>query len=676
MNGKDFFAQIASAPPMSKLHPSIGEFFKDYLTGEKTVCFMDKQVVNTHFPPYPSGAFNGLANQLLGPADRRQMYSVTLAVTNRCHFNCWHCYNAGRNQHDLPLEVIRDLAGKLQEQGAIMIDLTGGEPLLRPDLEEICACFDDRSCVIVGTTGWELTPVRARSLRDSGVFGMGISLDSADESEHDRLRGKKGAFRVATQALTIAAEAGLYPYVVSVATREFLEHARFEAFMIFAKQLGALEVHLLEPCPTGRLAGRADVILTAAERRQIVQHQHAVAQRKDLPILSTFTYLEGAEAFGCGAGLTHLYIDGSGELCPCNLIPLSFGNIAQEPLETALARMRQYFRQPRATCIGRTLNRHIKSDILPTPPDLSCAICAKYLPQDHALPKFFQIRTQAHAVAGLTELERAYNHVSASYDDFWTVQAGIPVRELIQRLNWNGTEKVFEAGCGSGFATALLAGKLRQGGSLTAADISEGMLLNARRHLQSHALRNVEFKCGDALQLLQSAHDLNIVFSSWVLGYIPVRPFLAAAGQALTAGGTVAFIVHKEDSPRREFGIFAELVGHDPAVLLKQVAFDFPRDPRHVREELKIAGLEPVDVWEGQCVFHYPSAEQVLEHLLKSGAGTVFYEAVDPVRRDELTREFLGKLREKRDSETGFDVCHDYVACIARKNGITGGGSR
>ena len=49
--------------------------------------------------------------------------------------------------------------------------------------------------------------------------------------------------------------------MVSVATREFLEPAHFERFMRFAGEIGALEVHLLEPSATGNLAGRADVLL-------------------------------------------------------------------------------------------------------------------------------------------------------------------------------------------------------------------------------------------------------------------------------------------------------------------------------------------------------------------------------------------------------------------------------
>jgi MoaA/NifB/PqqE/SkfB family radical SAM enzyme/protein-L-isoaspartate O-methyltransferase len=668
MKGNDLFARIAASPSMSAMHPRIAEFFNGYLRGEKAVAFGNQWVINTHFPPVPSLAFDGLIAQIQETSGRQRLYSVTMAVTNRCHLKCWHCYNAGRDQHDIPLPVIRDLAAKLQDQGAIMIDLTGGEPLLRPDLEEICSSFDARSCVIVGTTGNGLTPERAKSLRSSGVFGVGISLDSMDEHEHDRLRGRKGAFQTATQALSVAAGAGLYPYIVSVSTREFIQPAHFYPFMDLAKKLGALEVHLLEPCPTGRLAGHAEVALTSAEREQIIRYQHEVASRDDLPILSTFTYLEGPDAFGCGAGLTHLYIDGSGELCPCNLVPISFGNIAREPLETVLDRMRQYFRQPRTTCVGRTLTRHVQSDVIPTPPDISCALCEKYLPQEHDVPKFFSIRNQTLEAAGTVELTDAYNHVYESYDDFWTVKAGGPTTELIERLDWHGSEKVLEAGCGSGFATAQLAQRLSKGGSILAVDISEGMQKIARRRLQALSLSNVEFKCGDALQTLFSTRDLDLVFSSWVLGYIPVPPFMAAADQSLKIGGRLAFLVHKENSPQREFGLFTQLVAREPSVLTKQIAFGFPRDAVHVREQLQATRLEPVDIWEGHCIFHYETAEQVFEHLLKSGAGTVFYEAVVESRRKELTVEFISLLKKTVEPGKGFDVVHDYVACIAKKS--------
>ncbi|HOY57900.1 MAG TPA: methyltransferase domain-containing protein [Verrucomicrobiota bacterium] len=666
--GDRFFARIAREAPFTRMHPRVAAFFKDYLAKEKAVAFGERFVVNTHFPPYPSPAFDRLAEQFgeIGNAAARRLYSVTLAVTNRCPFRCWHCYNAGRSQQDLPLAVLRDLAAQLQDRGAVMVTLTGGEPLLREDLPEIAAAFDARSCLILGTTGEGLSPERAVELKHRGVFAAGISLDSHLAVEHDRLRGRPGAFESALRALGVARDAGLYPYVVSVATREFLVRERFMPFLRFAAAAGACEVHLLEPSASGRLAAQAGVLLTAAERRRIFEYQAEVAQDSTLPILSSFAYLESPAAFGCGAGLTHLYIDGSGEVCPCNLVPLSFGNVAREPLDTILGRMGRCFSRPRTVCVGRILAGRTPSTALPLGPEQSLAICEQHLPQAHALPRFFRIRDAAGgADVGAAELRKAYDRVRDDYDEFWVTAAGAPVERLIADLALRGGERVFEAGCGTGFATAQLA---RHAGDVLAVDLSEGMMTRARRRLDEAGVRNVRFQAGDALDALGAGGLFDLVFSSWVLGYIPMAPFLAAAHRALTGGGRLAFIVHKEQSPREPLEVFGELVAEDPSVLLKRVTFDFPRNADHVRTLVSAAGFGVQTVSEGEVVFRYPTARQVLDHLLKSGAGTAFYDAIDPDRREALTERFLENLTRRQTPGTGFEVRHEYVACVAVKS--------
>lgn len=666
MRGDEFFLQVARRPPFTKLHPKVAGFFRDYLAGEKVVRFGDASVINTNLPPYPSPAFDNLVEQFryLGDAAERRLYSVTLAVTNRCPYRCWHCYNAGRCQQDLPLPVLRRLARELQEMGAVIVTLTGGEPLLRADLAEIVESFGPRSCLILGTTAAGMTPGRAQELRARGLFAVGISLDSADEAEHDRLRGKPGAFRAAIEGLQIARDAGLYPYVVSVATREFLERDRFLALLRFARDAGALEVHLLEPSATGRLAGRSDVLLTRAERQRIFDYQREVAAAEALPILSSFAYLEADDAFGCGAGLTHLYIDGSGEVCPCNLVPLSFGNVAREPLPAILGRMGEHFQRPRCGCVGRLLCDKLPEAGLPTPPDVSAGLCAKHLSRSHPLPRFFQLRSEAREEVGHAELQAAYDRVHDDYDAFWLVEAAKPTHDLLGTLPWRGDERVFEAGCGTGYATALLA---ERAGSVLAADLSEGMLAEARKRLAATGRRNVDFAAGDALEVVAAAGPFNLVFSSWVLGYIPLKPFFAAARAALAPGGRLAFVVHRENSPREPLELFAELVGRDPSVLLKRVAFDFPRGAEHIRSEMAAAQLEVEGLWEGAITFRYHTAQDVLDHLLKSGAGTAFYDALDPARRDALTEEFLSLLAARKQGRGPFEVVHDYVACVARK---------
>lgn len=666
MRGDAFFAEVSKRPPFTKLHPRVAAFFKDYLSREKVVRFGDCFVVNTNLPPYPSGAFESLVDQFgrLGQADRRRIFSVTLAVTNRCSYDCWHCYNVGRSQVDLPLETIKHLATQLQEMGAVMVTLTGGEPLLRRDLEKIAASFDRHSCLIIGTTGSGLTAERAAALKRSGVFAVGVSLDSTDADEHDRLRGKAGAFKTACRAVRTAGQAGLYPYVVSVATREFLEPRRFMPFVRFARRIGALEVHMLEPSPTGKLTGRDEVMLRADERRMIFDYQEQVAGDEELPVLSSFAYLESPEAFGCGAGLTHLYIDGGGEVCPCNLVPLSFGNITRDPLAEILERMGRHFCRPRTICVGHLLAGKVPQGRLPAPWEVSVEVCNEHLPQSHPLPRFFQVRQDTADQLGQAELQNAYDRVHDVYDEFWLSEAARPIEELVRKIPWRGVEHVFEAGCGTGYATALLARRAR---SVLAADISQGMISSARVRIGSARLTNVRFVAGDALQVARAEGPFDLVFSSWVLGYIRLQPFFETAFAVLAAGGRLAFVVHKENSPREALELFAELVASDPSVLLKRVAFDFPRDVEHVRSLLQAAGFARVAPWPGAAVFRYDSAESVLEHLLKSGAGTAFYEAIDPARRDEFTAKFLGMLAARHAGLTEYEVAHEFIACTATK---------
>ena len=139
MRGSQVFEQLATRPPFTKLHPKVAAFLKDYFVHEKAIEFDGRLVVNTHFPPYPSRAFDNLTEGFnrLGSAEDRRLYSVTLAVTNRCLFKCWHCYNAGRSQQDLTIDTLERVIAELQDLGAVMVTLTGGEPLLRDDLAEI-----------------------------------------------------------------------------------------------------------------------------------------------------------------------------------------------------------------------------------------------------------------------------------------------------------------------------------------------------------------------------------------------------------------------------------------------------------------------------------------------------------------------------------------------------------
>ncbi len=645
-------------------------FFREYLSQEKAVRFGNRFVINTHFPPFPSRAFDNLAEHfgVLGESRNRRLYSVTFGVTNRCRYHCWHCYNTARVNEDMPFGDIKKIAGELSEMGAVMVTLSGGEPLLRDDLEDITGLFDDRSCLLLNTTGSGLSPKRALSLKKKGLFAVGISLDSMDPNKHDRMRGYPGAFKTALRALQYASDAGLYPYIVSMATRDLIHPDHFVQFLEFAGKSGAREVHLLEPCPTGRLAGRRDIVLRPAERTLINDYQAQVARRRGLPVLSTFIYLESAKAFGCGAGLTYLYIDGSGEVCPCNLVPLSFGNAAKEPLTGILDRMGEYFTKPRTSCAGHILAPHIPSGAMPVAREKSAEICRDHLPRKHRLPRFFTIKRRAGATVGKNELRNAYDRIYTDYDTHWLSKAGQPVRKLIEKVAGikPSPKNVFEAGCGTGFATVMLAGHFGPDCRISAADISREMTGVAKKRTVEAGYRNIRYFHGDALKVMARRGPFDLIFSSWVLGYIPVDAFFHAARTCLARTGYIAFIVHKQNSPARELGIFYELVAENPSALKKRVHFDFPQGKGHIEHLLEENSFVPEEVREGRCVFRCASPGDVLAHLLKSGAGTAFYDALEPAARQDMERRFKDRLAHRARGGS-YNVTHNYIMCIARK---------
>ena len=124
---------------------------------------------------------------------------------------------------------------------------------------------------------------KAVQLYRAGLFAVGISLDSANQEDHDKLRGRPGAFKEALRAIGVARDAGLYPYVIGVATHAFLEEGHFYKYLDLVAKTGALEIHLLEPCPVGKLSGCDDVVLSESEKAKIIAYQHEIAQREDMP---------------------------------------------------------------------------------------------------------------------------------------------------------------------------------------------------------------------------------------------------------------------------------------------------------------------------------------------------------------------------------------------------------
>ena len=129
--------------------------------------------------------------------------------TQRCNFACIHCGSDCKvDSHikDMPFEDFRKVLDSIKRESDVSrltVNITGGEPLVRKDLE-VCgrAIYDMGIAWGIVTNGWLLTEDRFRSLLKAGIHGMTISLDGIGEV-HDWMRGRKGAYERAVDAISM-----------------------------------------------------------------------------------------------------------------------------------------------------------------------------------------------------------------------------------------------------------------------------------------------------------------------------------------------------------------------------------------------------------------------------------------------------------------------------------------
>ena len=340
---------------------------------ERIVKFENLYVYSSFLPPIPSKAAMQVFNAV--PPDGTRFFnhthairtapiSVYLAVTGRCGYNCSHCSAANRNySEELDFDLIAETINELQNMGVGIIGFTGGEPLLRKDIVDIVRCLDDRSVSYLFTSGSGLTQQRADELKNAGLFAIGISLDNNNEEEADSRRGCKGAFQTALLAIEYAKRAGLYVMLQTVADKEMIHDDRITDMVTFAEYLGVHEIRFLENLPAGRFSHvSADRILTQKDREKLrIFHRQMNRFGRKRTKVTVFAHAESATLYGCGAGTQHSYIDASGNLCPCDFVPLTFGNIKEKPIREIWSAMNQLIGRPRDRCMILELYKQINN---------------------------------------------------------------------------------------------------------------------------------------------------------------------------------------------------------------------------------------------------------------------------------------------------------------------------
>jgi len=269
----------------------------------------------------------------------RAPISVMIAVTYRCQCRCVHCGMAAyavNYSDELNAEDIKRLLDRIYTLGAAEVNFFGGEPLLFPRLEELIEYSGKlRLITTVDTNGMLLDREVLGRLKEAGMAGLKISLDSAREEVHDKLRGVRGSFSRALGGIQECVRQGIPCLISTYATRENLRNGDLKEIINLGKRLGVTGVRILQTVLSGCFIASPGAGLSPAEKEELARL-----------LEPGFVFLENMASSGnisepvCSVvGKRYFYISPLGEVQPCCFVPLSFGNIREEPLENIVDRM-------------------------------------------------------------------------------------------------------------------------------------------------------------------------------------------------------------------------------------------------------------------------------------------------------------------------------------------------
>jgi len=263
------------------------------------------------------------------------MLIVAWETTGACNLACGYC-RAEATASPSPDELGTDEGCQFIDSIAPlhpMLILSGGEPLLRPDIFQLARHAVSRGLrVALATNGTLLTPEIADEIAAAGIGRVSISLDGASAEMHDRIRGP-GSFGAAMQgAENLRGKVDFQINFTITRRSQFEIPAAFD----LAQRLGAKALHFFFLVPTGR--GREEDQVSGERQEELLLQIDQEREQRSLEIVVTcapqYARLanpgRGRRSGGCLAGISFAFVSRRGEVYPCGYLPLSAGSIREK----------------------------------------------------------------------------------------------------------------------------------------------------------------------------------------------------------------------------------------------------------------------------------------------------------------------------------------------------------
>ena len=260
--------------------------------------------------------------------------------TLRCNLKCLHCGSdckAMNGLEDMPLDDFLSVLDQLKNivnPNIVLVVTTGGEPLMREDIE-ICGREISTRGYIWGmvSNGLLLTDKRLKNLIESGLQTIAISLDGF-ETEHNWMRGSSQSFCKAVNAIKTLSESSITWDVITCVNKRNID--QLESFKQFLLDIGVRQWRLFTVFPSGRAKGNDELQLDSSQMKRLMDF--IIDKRKSGEILLNYScegflgkyeYEVRDYQFFCQAGINVASIRNDGSISGCLSIRSDYnqGNI-------------------------------------------------------------------------------------------------------------------------------------------------------------------------------------------------------------------------------------------------------------------------------------------------------------------------------------------------------------
>ncbi len=279
---------------------------------------------------------------------------VAWEVTRTCNLACIHCRAAALDrpyENELTTAECFKLLDEIQTFASPIVILTGGEPLLRPDIFEIAAYGTEKGFrMTMAVNGTLLTAEKTQKMQEAGIQRISISLDGATAASHDAFRQMPGAFEGALRGVQCAREAGLDFQINTTITRQNLHE--LSAIQELTVALGAVAHHIFLLVPMGRGKDLTEQGIDAEQYEKTLHWFYEQRDRTPLQLKATCaphyyrilrqraksegrevsfkTFGLDAMTRGCLGGIGFAFVSHVGQVQPCGYLELNCGNVREQ----------------------------------------------------------------------------------------------------------------------------------------------------------------------------------------------------------------------------------------------------------------------------------------------------------------------------------------------------------